>query len=957
MRLIPGVLALLLLSSTFLFAQPAPRLLVELDDTAAQAARHYDQLPSKLMAVAGQDAELVPIFYEPNDAAHRASWYKHGLNRWFRVVSKVSAETLYSQLTGGDGILSVEMDELHHSFNLPDDYSIHNMWGLDIMECPEAWDLYQGDTEILITTIDTGCKITHEDLWENMYINPIEDLNGNGIWDESDNNGIDDDNNGFIDDLTGWDFVSVDPFGTPAEGEDYGPRDNMVFPDIHGHGTHVQGTAAATTDNGIGVASASWNVVSFPSRAGFAWLDGSTLQGSGMGSDFMAAIQYAVDNGTRVISISFGGTGFSQAYQDAVSYARDNNVILFASAGNSGNSVMNYPAAYEGAIAVVASTPTDSKAGFSTYGEWCGITAPGTGIWSTMVGENYRPEDYVAWQGTSMASPNAASVAAYVISYMPQLTDDQVEAVMHASTDDLDVRNPSYAGLLGSGRVNARRALEYAPSATVPPMEYVSADVDRQTGLVTLSWYSDPGERDDFVGYNVYRDGEVLFEETLDEEMNDQLPEPGDYLYTVRGVYGSIETLPMTESVNFSGLFGLPIVDNYEFPEDTPWEFSNPDNARHFTSLVYDGERAVGVSSPTTRTEGIQRYFADSEGVQVETWFQATGYPNSGGEAAAIHLFNGDDRIKVFVGNDADLWVKDFGEGDAFPLNSIVDIDYDHWYHISVRYLDGLLDILLLDENKRMVLHQTLTVTDLPIDGILLGSVNLDNGWSFFDVTTVKLYPTELEYFTPVEPNSGPYPIVIVGGLPRPLTMFEIAVLDGDLVVGAIAPDHDVYPLVLNAYEDLGNGQGFTEGNNMTFEIRNIDENNGETLEIGDIQEGDGSFGSGDYTRITLFSPSDVGDETPAGLPKEFHVDRAYPNPFNPSFTVNVAMPSAGQVKMAMYNVLGQRVLTQAHTLTPGNHILSVNTHDPGRSLATGVYILQVRNADNQFVQKVVLVR
>ncbi|MCB2213211.1 S8 family serine peptidase [bacterium] len=951
-----SVFALLVIVTVTTIAAPNQPVLVELNDAAAFDAREHGVLPTELTRFNAPDMQVTPIFYEPNDPEHRASWYDIGLNRWFKVQSSMEAQTLLSSLNTGGAILSAELDQIHDAMLMPDDIDIYNMWALDIMECPEAWDIHQDESDVIITTIDTGCKISHEDLWANMYINPGEDLNNNGVWDDTDINGIDDDNNGFVDDLTGWDFVSGQPWGDPAVGEDYGPRDNEVFPDVHGHGTHVQGTAAATTNNGIGVASASWNVISMPLRAGFAWLSGGSLQGSGISSDFMAAIQYATDNGSRVISISFGGSGSQQAYQDAVTYARENGVILFASAGNNGDAARNYPAAYEGAIAVVASTPEDYKAGFSTYGDWVGITAPGTSIWSTMVGENYRPQDYVAWQGTSMASPNAASVAALILSYMPELTDDQVEFVIKAAADDIDHLNPSYVSLLGAGRVNARRALEYAPSATVPMMDYVNSDVNRENGEVTLSWYSDPGGNNDFNGYNVYRDGNLILEATMLESTVDQLPEPGDYTYTVRALYGDIESLPMNEPIFYSGIFGLPIVDDFESENPEVWEYINSINTYRFTSRVYNGEYSVGTSAPANIIEGVQRYFAETNGLQVSTWFYLSGYPSAGGEAGSVHLFSGDERIKLFVGNNHHLWLQDPDMDDPVQLTDVFDVDYNRWYHLSLNYQDGELETTLLNDEFQLRLHDMRTVADLPIDGALFGSRDLNNGWSFFDVVTVKPFPTDLDHFTPVAPNEAPYPIVISGGLPQPLTDYEIAVLDGGTVVGAISPDHDVFPLILNAYEDLGNG-GFTPGNPMTFEIWNTVENTGETLQIGQLHAGDGNFGSGNYTRLSLYAPSGVDDQLNSGLPREFEVGKAYPNPFNPSFAVNVAVPSPGEVRLALYNVLGQRVLTQARTLQPGYHTLTLSASDAGVSLATGVYVLQVQHAGQRAVQKVVLTK
>ncbi|MBS1261955.1 MAG: Thermophilic serine proteinase [Calditrichaeota bacterium] len=951
-------LSLLIISSAFSAEMPT-RLILELSDQAAYTARESGVMPAVVRSYAGADAQIVPLFYEPNDPALNASWYEHGLNRWFRLEHAPDGRALIGKIPTGGDILHSELDELHHAMLMPNDFDIFNMWGLEIMECPEAWDIFQSDTEVRVTTIDTGCKITHEDLFNNMWVNPGEDLDGDGFWDESDNNGIDDDNNGFVDDLTGWDFVSIDVgdlWGDPAVGEDYGPRDNMVYPDIHGHGTHVMGTAAASTDNGIGVAAASWNAVAFPARAGFAWVDGGSLGGSGFGTDFMAAIQYVVDNGTRVISISFGGPSYQQSYQDVIDYARDNGVILFASAGNNGDDNMNYPAGYDGAIAVVASTSNDYKAGFSTYGEWVGITAPGVGIWSTMVGGYYQPQDYVAWQGTSMASPNAASVAAYILGYHPELDDDQLELVLKASADNIDSLNASYAGLLGAGRVNARRAAEYAPAGTLPVPDQLDAEVDRATGEVALAWHIDPGDHDDFLGYNIYRNGELLLAETTDETYTDQLPDAGDYTYRVRGVFGEIESLPLDESVYYSGLYGIPIVDDFEDSLDE-WEVLNEANTWRFTSRQYEGEYSAGVSSPNDVYDGIQRYFAESEGASVDTWFYLSGFPVPGGQAGAVHLYSGDDRFEVFIGHSGGLWYAHPGMPNPAPFGN-ASLDYNRWYRLAVHYLDGMLHVILLDDEFALVTHELLEVADAPIDGVFLGSRDLDNGWSFFDVTAVKAWPAEFQQYEVVPPNDQPYPVVISEGVPGPLTDVEVAVLDDGLAVGAAAPAHDVFPVIVTAWGDPGNGEGFTSGDPITFDYRDASTGEGEELLITELFAGDGTFGSGAYTRVAV-APASGADEdaAPVGVPDEFSVGHAYPNPFNPSLAVDLALPAPGEVTVALYNVLGQRVAQSTARMSAGRHTVTLSAETSGGTLAAGVYLLRVTHAGEARTQKVVLAK
>ncbi len=442
-------------------ALPA-RLLVELSDRAAELARDSEVLPPSLSNLGFSSTDLISVFREPNDPVQRDWWYANGLNHWFRLeLRDAQAEDAQFWILKDANVLGSHIIYPHEALLLPNDYAIYDMWGLERMHCPEAWEIQSGNAEIIVTTIDTGCKITHEDLAAGIRVNPGEDLNGNGIWDESDNNLIDDDNNAYVDDLVGWDFVSHTPDTARfAVGEEYGPMDNLVFPDVHGHGSHVMGTAGGVTNNGRGVAAASWNVKAMPVRAGYAWIDGGgTLRGSGYTDDFAAAVQYAADNGARVISISFGGSSIDPAYQAALQYARDLNVVVFASAGNSNNTNLVYPAAYPQVISVAATDQSDVKASFSSFGSWVRVSAPGVAIWSLQPNNVYRPTDYVAWNGTSMASPNAAAVAALLLSYEPTLTDEQVENYIVSTADDLDVINPVYAGQLGSGRVNALAAI------------------------------------------------------------------------------------------------------------------------------------------------------------------------------------------------------------------------------------------------------------------------------------------------------------------------------------------------------------------------------------------------------------------------------------------------------------------------------------------------------------------
>lgn len=501
------------------------------------------------------------------------------MDRWFILESSVceSAE-LAGQLFYG-----AELDDwqLLHPFAadvIPNDARNYDQWSLSKMKCPEAWNIYHDESPIIISTIDTGCDIFHPDIAPNLRINPDEDLNHNGIWDASDNNGIDDDHNGFVDDLIGWDFVNhpLWTYWTPADSEDYEVRDNRIFPDIHGHGTHVTGLAAAVTNNNIGIASAGWNVKSMPLRAGFACFDYQNCGGlcaHGYSDDFAAATQYAVDNGANIISISFGGIQQDSIYALAVAYACSLNVLIFASAGNEGTFVPRYPAAYPGVLAVAALNRSDRMPTWSNHGTWIALAAPGGDVWSTMSNNAYHEEDYSCWSGTSMATPNAAAVAALIWGYDRCLSGDNVRNLLLQSCDNVDSLNPEDMGMLGAGRPNAGRALEM--------MHHTSAidDLRIHDGLesaVQLTWINP-----DVVNrIHVERDGKMIASLPPTSDHYADLTSLGRHWYSIYSFDGCAIGPALSDSAE---QISKPIVpDNVILAQNYP----NPFNLS--TNIEYD---------------------------------------------------------------------------------------------------------------------------------------------------------------------------------------------------------------------------------------------------------------------------------------------------------------------------------------------------------------------------------
>lgn len=330
-----------------------------------------------------------------------------------------------------------------------------------------AWDMERGSDSIKIAIIDTGVLYNHPDLTGNIWVNPGEDIDGDmAVWDPGDMNGIDDDGNGFIDDLVGWDFVNA--MSSVWPGEDGVTRDNNPS-DHNGHGTHCAGISAAMTNNGTNVTGVAggWfggHRSSRGCRIMCIRAGGTTAGGLGElnSNDLAAAVNYAANNGAHVINGSWGGGSFSSALNTAMFNAVAAGVSFIHSAGNDNVDIEGWHDQVPGVVTVAATNNADQKWTWnssqgSNFGTWITVSAPGQNILST-VSNAYSPSTAI-YTGTSMAAPYVAGLNALIRSMMPSLTRAQVDSIITVTADNIDAQNPSYVGLLGSGRVNAFTAL------------------------------------------------------------------------------------------------------------------------------------------------------------------------------------------------------------------------------------------------------------------------------------------------------------------------------------------------------------------------------------------------------------------------------------------------------------------------------------------------------------------
>ncbi|WP_153913460.1 S8 family serine peptidase [Shewanella sp. TC10] len=489
-------------------------------------------------------------------------------SRWYRVKlddTKQHEKILMQLATRGDVeyVEELQIRTLTAALPLPNDPQYNEQWHLSSTHTPEGWQWLSdqgfdpnGNRDVVVAVIDTGVDYNHPDLKLNMWVNRGEIADS----------GMDDDNNGFIDDIHGVSVVGStwDHHGDPM--------------DDHGHGTHVAGIIAAKNNNNEGVVGVAPNVQIMAIKA-------AQYSGVLTSADIAEAIYYASENGADIINMSFGGTSYSKAEEDALAVAFGTSVLI-ASAGNNGmpnNQLcgkpysVSYPAAYPWVLGVMAESPTanskgDYLAGFSNFDcisddsvEY-EVMAPGVNILSTLPNDSYAK-----WDGTSMAAPVVAGIAALVrtrfddkATYSSRFIMGQLGAtgpMKQGKTYDVNKPTISYHS------IDALEALTNTPKPKLNYLEHYLWDGGNQGA-----------------GNN---NGKVDAGETI------------DLAVIVRNQWGQADNVQVTLEASVDGAVGVDpyvqwLTDTVDY--QSVGTFGNDDNG-----LIYDVDGVVtGVSDPFT---------------------------------------------------------------------------------------------------------------------------------------------------------------------------------------------------------------------------------------------------------------------------------------------------------------------------------------------------------------------
>jgi hypothetical protein len=332
-------------------------------------------------------------------------------------------------------VVYAEANVLEHAATLsaPNDPSYGSQWSLATTNAVEGWSTYPGSyaapnkAQPAIAIVDSGIDSTHPDL------------------------------GGRVDTTDGANCVS----GTCVSGSAI---------DDYGHGTHVAGIAAASTDNLTGVAGVAFDAPLLPVKV----LDST---GNGNAAGVAAGITWATDHGAQVINLSLGSTSYSQAVCDAVTYATANGALVVAAAGNNDSATPFYPAACPGAIGVGATDSFDTVPYWSDTGSAnVFVSAPGVNILSTYLGGGYQTES-----GTSMAAPFVSGLAELLFAQSQSRSADDVKRILAATSDKVGsasygadpngtCASCTWSSSYGYGRVDIANAL--AGRTPPPPPDF-----------------------------------------------------------------------------------------------------------------------------------------------------------------------------------------------------------------------------------------------------------------------------------------------------------------------------------------------------------------------------------------------------------------------------------------------------------------------------------------------------
>ncbi len=827
--------------------------------------------------------------------------------------------------------LEVEWAEplyLREVVHTPNDPKLSSQYALAKVQAEAAWNISKGNTNIVIAIVDTGVDWNHDDLAANIWNNSDEILDG-----------TDTDGNGFVDDIRGWDFGGLD--GTP---------DNDPTEDSPTHGTHVAGIASAVTNNSIGIAGLGYNTKIMPVKTSQHNVSDEII------SYGYEGIIYAADNGANIINCSWGGFGFSNAEQEVINYAVSKGCVVVCAAGNDGLSEVIFPAAYDGVLSVGNTNSSDVKSGSSNYGVDLDVCAPGSGIYSTWQGSN---SPYTNLSGTSMASPLVAGLAGLVIDKFPSYNPLQVIEQIRINADNIDIKNTGKENLLGSGRINAYKALSNSNSKSVRILTSSFIEVNNPNGIL---------ERGDEVKINInftnYLKPLSTFTAVLSTESNGVTITNANFSTSSKGT--------LAQFSNVKKPFKFTIKENSADDEEVIFKLTYSDGSYTDFELISLNINPtyvtqVGKNLAMTITSGGNFAFNDYPNNEHGKGFTFMHGGNLLFEAGLIYGTSDKKIVNSVRGNNSDNQDSDFTPIKKVQISTpgaIADQEALSVFDESILGIETTL--------------KTYSFSDSGNDSYIIlkylfnnkSGINISNFYSgiFFDWDIDEAgyeknntkYDLQNKFGYAFHSEAG-FPLVGMALLSSGTAGFYGITNDGS--AGGIG--------IYDGFSDVSKWLALTNGLNKTDagpkDISsvisagpfNIDADS--TLEVTfvinaalSLAELETSVANSRvrYNKLVTDVLNNKSD-----LPTQFSLLQNYPNPFNPTTTIKYSIPSNAvynNVTLKVYDILGREIATLVNKKQNGG-IYEV-TFDASK-LTSGIYFYKLTSGVLTETKKLLLVK
>ncbi len=824
-----------------------------------------------------------------------------------------------------------EPDFVYEMDYIPNDPNMGNQWHITKIKSFQAWDITQGDTNVIVGIVDSGSDLDHPDLQANIWKN-LDEIPGNSI---------DDDGNGYVDDWIGWDFI----------GNGSGPdNDPQVYGSNCDHGSHVSGCASQVTDNNTGGAGIGFKTKLMISKHGND-NDFSGAGGSSLIYNSNDGIVYCYQNGAKVINCSFSSPSFSSLQQNVINNAWSNGTIVLGSSGNQSSNAPRYPAACNNALSVAASNSNDIKAGFSNWHSTVDVTGPGDAIFSTLWNNTYA-----SLSGTSMSTPITAGIVALLWAKNPSWTQQEIVDRLLLSVDSIYniPGNAPYAGGLGTGRVNAFKSLYDAPIIEIQNVTPSDSLFGNNDGIFDIN----EEVSIKFTAKNTWVAGNDISLRLTSSDPNVEIVTDSIYLGNV-GAYASqtvehnatfkikakpgcpfdhTAQLKITATQNasvddISGTVNVSLRQGFAVHDANAMKLALTNDGaigkkpeaygsglmigNSPTNHIYESGLMIGISntqvSDMTRREQAPANVADTDFVAINAYTLNPGLSAEDGYG----LFNDDGAgsNKIGVTVDARSYVFNSNSSDSSSVILRYKITNNNASAINNMFVgimsayqpNGSFNTNVSNYDAATKMGYTYSNAN---NNLYLGTALLsDQTIGFKAYSMVEMF----NGFTPQEKWDA---------------------LSNGVVNTTMGPSPNCYvisagPISLAAGESTIIGFAVVKGNDLNDLIAN---------------------------RNTALSHwSSVGiNQISQTIPEKYELMQNYPNPFNPATKITFALPKKDFVKLSVYDILGRRVADLVNEeLNAGTFEYTFN----GAALSSGMYFYRIETTGFVQTRKMLLVK